>query len=280
MAHIQSRLPSLLKDQVINVARRMLGPIVRILLRNGIGWREFEELGKEVFVEIARRDYGLQGRPTNVARVSMMTGMSRREVTRIRDIVEGRAPQPQPATSRISTVLSGWHLDPEFIDAGGGPAVLPETGSEGSLEALLDRYAGDLPHGAFIKELTQLGLVARVKGGFRVVKRDYVRRASDPDQLDQAGVAFEDHGTTLAFNCDSTRGAPARFERMATTLRLDRRHLQEFHALVERKGQALLEELDAWLGAHTADSGAEQKQTVRAGLGMYVIQDETERNRK
>ena len=264
----------MIKEQVISACRLMLGPIVRILIRNGLSWREFAEIGKEVYVDSARRDYGVQGRPTNVARVSMMTGLSRREVMRVRDVIEGQAAQDLPAPSRISTVLSAWHLDSEFSDAHGIPAILPETGESGSLESLLKRYAGDLPHGAFVKELLQLGIIAKEDEKFRVLSRDYVRRASDPDMLDQAALAFKDHGTTLAFNVNADRTEPPRFERMTTTRFLDRQHLNEFRQLLEQKGQAFLEELDAWLGAHSSEGQQDEKHTVRAGLGIYCIQDE------
>lgn len=264
----------MIKNEVINACRRMLGPVVRILLRNGVGWREFAELGKQVYVDIARRDYGVQGRPTNVARVSMMTGLSRREATRIRDILEGRAMAAPPATNRISAVLSAWHLDPEFLDADQLPATLAESGKTGSLEALLSRYAGDLPHGAFVKELLQLGLIARESGGYRVLKRDYVRQASDPDLLNQAALALRDHGATLAFNVDHDRKAPPRFERMATTRHLVPQDLNEFHAFVEQKGQSFLEEIDAWLSAHSFSEG-EKQNGIRTGVGMYLIQDES-----
>ena len=264
----------MLKTQVIEACRAMLAPLVRILLRNGVSWREFAELGKEVYVEVARSDYGVQGRPTNLARVAMITGISRREVTRLRDVIEGTEEQADPAPSRISTVLSAWYLDPEFLNDG-HPAVLPEEGESASLQALLTRYAGDLPHGALRKELLQLGLIVREDKGYRVLQRDYVRRAADPDMLRQAAVALHDHGSTLAFNVDAERAAPPRFERMVTLSNLDRRHLEAFHAYVEEKGQAFLEELDGWLTAHAVEDADDGKYEVRAGLGMYLIQDDT-----
>ncbi len=58
--------------------RPLMAPIVRVMLRSGVSWGEFAELLKEVFVDVARRDHGRQGRPTNTARVAMITGLSRR----------------------------------------------------------------------------------------------------------------------------------------------------------------------------------------------------------
>ena len=62
-----------------------LRPLARALLRAGIGYREFEEISKTAFVDVSTRDYGLRGRPTNISRVAVMTGLTRKEVRRIRE---------------------------------------------------------------------------------------------------------------------------------------------------------------------------------------------------
>ncbi len=128
------------KQQVINACRRILGPIVRILIRGGVPWDEFAELSKQVYVDIARGDYGIQGRPTNLARVAMMTGLSRREVGRLRKTLEGDPyEEDAPPEDRLSRILTGWHLDSDFIDEDGHPKVLLAKGAGATLEALLRR---------------------------------------------------------------------------------------------------------------------------------------------
>jgi hypothetical protein len=262
----------------------LLAPIARLLLRSGVTWAEFAELSKEVFVDVARRDYGIQSRPTNNSRVAMITGLSRREVTRVRDVLIGEAQAPEPPSSRVAQVLSGWHVDPDFLDEDGQPMVLPANGERRSIEALLKRYAGDLPHGAFLKELQQLGLVDKsASGGFRVLARDYLRGPADPDIVRQLGVALHDHGATLVHNVNTERTEPARFEGMASTPRLAPRHARAFAKFAGERGQAFLEEVDAWLVRHEV-KGSDQKepdnQGVRVGMGVYLIRDDARRGRR
>jgi len=272
-----------IKDHVLAACRHLLAPVVRLLLRSGVTWGEFAELSKEVFVDVARRDYGIQGRPTNNSRVAMITGLSRREVTRVRDVLIGDAEAAEPASSRVAQVLSGWHVDPDFLDEDGQPAVLSMNGEQRSIAALLKRYAGDLPHGAFLKELQQLGLVEK-KGndGFRVLARDYLRGAADPDIVRQLGVALRYHGETLAHNVNTERTEPARFEGMASTPRLAPRYARAFAKFAAARGQVLLEEIDAWLVRHeikeTEKKGADTH-GVRAGLGVYLIRGDARRGR-
>jgi hypothetical protein len=269
----------MIKAPLINACRHLLVPIVRILQRSGVTWAEFADLSKEVFVDVAGRDYGLQGRPTNASRVAMITGLSRREVARIRKILTGAEPPKKSPLSSIAQVLSGWHLDPDFLDADGRPVPLPGDGDRQSFRALLDKYAGDTPHGALTKELLQLELVGKSADGvYEVRAREYVRSALDPDMLRQAAVALHDHGATLAHNVDGERQTPPRFEGMASNPRVALHHVEDFYGYLEERGQAFLEEIDAWLAKHQEkQTTPEQSNGVRLGAGVYLIHDEDKR---
>jgi len=267
-----------LQSALLRSCRHLLAPVVRMLLRGGVTWAEFADLGKEVYVDVARREYGLQGRPTNSARVAMLTGLSRREVGRVKDILEGAAPREAAPLDRLSHVLTGWHRDPEFLSADGKPLELEPEGERSSLGALLRRYAGDMPHGAVVKELERLQLVKRSNQKFKVLARSYVRNAGDPDRLRQAGIALHDHAETIAHNVDDERLGAARFERMATSNGLPQAHVAAFNKFVTEQGQRLLEEVDDWLTGHSlakpGDSDVVAHETLRCGVGVYLIQNE------
>ena len=268
----------MVKDQVLKAFRHLLRPIVRVLLRNGVTWGEFAEVGKELFVDVARDDYGIQGRPTNTARVALMTGLSRREVTRVKAVLLGEQRRDESAPNRISQILTAWHVDPDFLAADGSPAVLPATGEGPSIATLFKRYAGDMPHGAVLKELEQLGLVESAASGYRVKSRHYIRSAADPDLIRQAGVALHDHAATIAHNVDANRTEPARFERMATSRSLPRRRIGAFREFLESEAQGFLERIDAWLAAHSSASSTARpnERAVRTGAGVFLIHDDAE----
>jgi hypothetical protein len=52
--------------QALAATRQWLKPVIFILLKCGVTWREFSELSKSVYVEIATRRFGKRGWPTNV----------------------------------------------------------------------------------------------------------------------------------------------------------------------------------------------------------------------
>src|SRR5487761_2251756 len=130
---------------VLASARLLLRPIVRVLLRAGVPFREFSELAKFAYVEIATNEFGIRGRPTNVSRTAILTGLTRRDVARIRQAA------PLEMLDSIfmspgSRILSGWHLDAVYLDAGGWPAPIALEGDAPSFQSLVRRYAPDLPH--------------------------------------------------------------------------------------------------------------------------------------
>jgi hypothetical protein len=268
-----------LKEHVIKSCRHLLRPVVRFLLRQGVTWEEFSNLSKDSYVEVARREYGIQGRPTNNARVAMLTGLSRREVARVRDQLidaDRGADVNEREGNRLSKVLTGWHVDKEFLGDDDRPKDLTATGPTGSLSSLLKRYAGDLPHSAVRKEMVQRGLVQELDdGGLRVMKRDYVYSNIDPDIVRQMGVALHDHAQTLDHNLNEERLTDPRFEGMADNPAVSVKAVKAFQKLLQERGLAFLEEIDAWLsGQDTDQSNDDAGRKVRLGVGIYLIHDE------
>ena len=276
-----------LNDIARTACRRLLRPVVRMLLRLGISWKEFAEIAKVVFVEIAREDYGVHGRPTNASRVALMTGLSRREVGEIRKRLESEAPLPNEAKSRISRVLTGWYTDPEFSD-GGRPRELDQA----EFRRLTHRYAGDIPDRAITKEMLDLGLMetAGEEGhrygdgdgdgdgyGYRAIRRDYLRDAADADIVRQMGQALHDHGVSLAHNLDPER-SEGWFEGVASNNRMPGNAVDRLNALLQKEGQAFLERVDAWLSDHEleSDGGNGRRESrhaaSRVGVGIYLFE--------
>jgi hypothetical protein len=133
---------------IVTASLRWLRPIARWLLKSGVTWKEFAELSRIVFVDVAATEFGLRGRPTNVSRIALLTGMTRREVRRYREsavatpVADSRA---EDDLNHASRVLAGWHLDAEFIDELGRPRVLDAGGDGATFAQLVRRYAGDIP---------------------------------------------------------------------------------------------------------------------------------------
>lgn len=261
----------------LQACRTFLRSIASLLLKCGITWREFADLGKSVLVEVASHDYGIKGRLTNVSRIAILTGIQRKEIRRLRDLLAAEAPPLPSKTSDATRLLSAWHQDPDFTDSRGLPRVLPESGPEASFELLCHRHGGDIPAGAVLKELLRVGAVEEVAEGLRVLRRYYMPVRFDPQWLLNAGSMLGDLGASISHNLDASSRDPARFIGRATNEALDPALAAEFRAFIEAEGQQFLERVDAWLTAHEVSgehiSGSTPVAGLRMGVGVFAIQD-------
>ncbi len=135
----------------------LLQPIARLFLRFGRGYREYSDLSKAAFVSVASEDYGVHGRPTNVSRIAAMTGLTRKEISRIRTRLESGEGAVAERGTPLQELIAGWQSNSEFIDSHGEPSALPLVGGRGSFQSLVKQFAGDIPEGAMRKELQRVG---------------------------------------------------------------------------------------------------------------------------
>lgn len=269
------------KRAALAALRLALRPVFRILLRSGVTWQEASEVCKATMVEVATEDYGLHGRPTNMSRVAIMTGLGRREVRRLRDLLAVAPPIESGRLHGATRVLTGWYLDEDFTDEAGLPldlAVesLPGTASGPSFAELCKRYGGDLAPVTMRRELSRVGAIEELPNGeLRALQRYYMPLQMDPEAMIRAGSMLEDLGTTVSFNLGKPEDEPRRFAGRATNIRIRPADARRFRAYLEQQGQAFLERVDEWLSRHEVPAEPTAKtRTLRIGVGVYGIHDE------
>lgn len=276
------------KETALSACRQLMEPIIGILLRNGITHKDLAGLCKQLYVQVASQEFGIRGRPTNLSRVAMLTGIDRKEAARIKESLQNNSESQtsQHHQDRLTRVLSGWHQDPDFIDAAGRPLALPGEGELPSFAQLTRRYGGDMPSSALLKELKINSIVVEDEAGLLYpLKRYFVPAQSDPGALLRAGSVFNDLGSTLQHNLYTAnigKQQPLRFERRATNNHMPKETSAAFRAFVEQEGQAFLERVDAWLTAHEQpidnNSNTSETATIRLGVGAYFIANPAEQN--
>jgi len=74
-------------NQVLESTQQWLRPLIHVLLSCGITWREFAELSRTTYVQVASDNFGKRGRPTNVSRTAILTGLARRDVRKQRRLL-------------------------------------------------------------------------------------------------------------------------------------------------------------------------------------------------
>jgi hypothetical protein len=154
-----------IQRQILGAILLVLRPLAKALLRVGVGYREFSEIAKIAFVKTATEEYGLRGRPTNISRVAVMTGLTRKEVKRVRDNTKASEQIVVMKTTPVSQILHRWYTDAEFLTEKGVPNALAFDGDGITFTLLVKKYGGDVPAGAMRTELRRIDGISETGDG-------------------------------------------------------------------------------------------------------------------
>ena len=151
---------------LFNAIGKLLRPLVRVLLRNGIPYAAFADVAKHVYVDVAAQEFNLPGRKQTNSRIATITGLSRKEVQRI-GAMEGIGDPIEIVERyhRAARVVSGWMHAARFAGRDGQPLPLPFEGGEISFVGLVKAFSGDMPPRAVLDELLQAEIVQRQADG-------------------------------------------------------------------------------------------------------------------
>ena len=181
---------------------RVLRPLVRLLVRRGITFPALCDLLRELYVNVAEYDFALTGKEQTDSRVSLLTGIHRKEVRRLRGA--GAPVSAVPASlSRTSRILARWLAGRSTTDGEGYPLSLPRVAPAGrpSFEALVESVTRDLRPRAVLDEWVDKRLVALDEADMvTLLERAFVPAGGDEQQLYYFGRNLHDHVAAAAAN--------------------------------------------------------------------------------
>lgn len=269
--------------QILSSAiERLLRPLIRILLRNGTSFDAFADLAKRVYVEVGMQEFGIPGKKQTISRVSVLSGLSRKEVQRVMGQRDSAEADARARYNRAARVIAGWVRDRDFTDAAGNPSALSQEDGKSSFSELVKRHSGDVPARAVLDELLRVGAVEHLEDGrIRLLSRAYIPRTSDLDKLEILGADVSDLIYTIDHNLRHGAADPY-FQRKVMYDNLPAEAISQFRALSAEQAQMLLEKMDQWLSQHDRDVNSSVKGTgrIRAGIGIYYFEENLEKQPK
>lgn len=239
------------RAHLLQAFRRILRPLVKILIRAGVRLDEFTETVKGVYVESSVRDgLGQLGKGTR-ARIAFVTGVPRRDVDRYIDDPSLLAAPSATDSKTISEVLHLWHTDPMYQGPYGLPLELDFVRRQGlSFCGLVNRVNPLADPVSVFGELLRAGIVAgAIERSVKVLSRAYVvPEAFSAPMLEHFGSTLANLASTLEFNITSENDEK-RLERSVFADRgLPSNLLPRFDALIRGLVAKLIEDIDDWLG--------------------------------
>lgn len=253
---------------------RLLGPLIRILIRNGVQFHEFSEIAKNAYVEVALKDFGVGQSKTTQSRIAALSGLHATEIRRIYESIEASSGKDKNTLDGIVRVLGAWHNDTEYTGPYGVPIELKfsdEDEAKTSFTKLAKHYFAEITPKELLDELEKNHLVLETeKGWYRVLSRDYMTEGSAPDGLEHFARTFTDLANTLDHNLQEKRIENRIIERQVYTEDgITEINLPRFLAYASNKTDIFLDEIDNWLTKIDKPSSNQGKK-ITTGLGVFA----------
>ncbi len=266
-----------IQRQILGALLLVLRPLARAMLRAGIGHREFAEVSKTAFVDVAGKDYGLRGRPTNISRVAVMTGLTRKEVRRIRDKAEEGDEIGLVKLTPMGQVMHRWFTEPDFNSTHGAPLVLPFDGEGSTFSSLVKKFGGDIPPGAMRTELKRIGAIEELESGqLKAISRSVVG-IDDHEKL-ISGLAHVLYPAALAMthNVSAESDGVSWPHMTASTQSVRGDDLSRIRRVSSDRAAAFIESVDDYLAAYESlyDSSEENGSSKAVGIGVFYFEED------
>jgi hypothetical protein len=258
--------------------RHLMVPLVRILVRSGIPFREFSEVVRDIYVRVAFDEFSQAGRSASLARVSIATGITRKQIASVIGSEDGLKRALDSNAKALARLLQGWHNDPEFMGPYGFPRDLffeSDPAGAPTYADLVRRYATGLPPKVLLDELLAVNTAVHVPetGMIRVLKRTFIPEEMAPELIEVFARGVRRYVETIDHNLREKDPSLRRFERWVfPDFGIKQADWETFRDLVQERLQSVIEDLDTRFTSFERPDEHEE-QALSVGVGMYLYKD-------
>lgn len=183
-------MPTIERSLLLRLLTLVLRPAVLFCVRHSIKLQDLIECAKVAFVEAADKEFSQSGLKSNVSRISVMTGVHRRDVMRF------QTSGLDPGTERdlVTKIIGHWRSDKRFMTKSGDPRVLSVNGADSDFNKLCESISLDINPGTVLFELQRIQAVIPAKGGIKLIHESYVPKG---DAAAGFAILADDYETLL-----------------------------------------------------------------------------------
>jgi len=267
--------PALLK-----AVKNILYPFVHLLMRTGISFPQLAEILKEVYIDVADKQFRLDEKKQTQTRLSFLTGIHRKDVKRLQH-AQSDTEEPENISMGVKLV-SHWIKNARFLDTDGKPLLLPlKSSSEASFEELVKTvYKQDIRSRVVLDEWINQGVVKLSNNHVELISEAYIPKESQKDKAFFLGHNVADHLNAASQNLFND--APEFFDRNVYYDDLSDDSIKELQVMVEEHGMNFLKKLNAraselkLIDQQNKNLQAESKR--RINIGLYLFHQDKEKS--
>ena len=270
------------KEAVLNVFAALIRPLMRVAFEYGISASEIAGTVRRTYVQALEAKLVEQNRPPTDARLAVVSGLPKSDVTALRDAIRSGSLHGRRAgvsLDQLTTLLTAWHTHPNFSGAYGLAMDLDVLSVPGSprhnFKELVEAACPDADAEVLLDELIAARCVEIVDGSTaRCLSRTFVPTGEDVTRIARMGRFLGAVSTSLSHNLMRAETDPAYFERtVVSDDPLSDSGRDKFLAAASERGMELLTELDTFLTQISTPDKSESGK--RYGVGIYFFEDDS-----
>lgn len=256
------------------VIQGLMRPLVRALIAQGITAPALYRLIKRLYVEVAENDFRIDDERQTDSRISVLTGVHRRDVKAFREGGAATDPGVGEKVTTIASVLGKWIAGAETTDSTNAPLPLPRASDTGpSFEALVRSVSRDIRPRTVLDELLNQELVVIADDGLIRLDTDAFFGPADPDQ--KVHFFAENVGDHIAAAVDNLLAEEPRFmERAVFYNRLSPGSVDEIEAAARGFGTDALNALNTLANTRQAEDVVAADGTERFRFGVFFYRED------
>jgi len=260
-----------IRSALVLMCRRVLHPLVRILVRFGVSAGEFKAIVDSVYAHAGSEYLVEQGERMTYSKLAVITGINRAFLPAILANPQDEfRPRSDTQLHRAARVLNGWYDDRLFQTSIGDPAVLPIDGDRHSFRQLVELYSGGVYYQTMLSELERVGAIRLISGErVRAVRRTPVTGGANIESVLATGETAGDLLNTLEHNLTSPEDEQLPVRTLIGVA--DSRALPLFRTQLAKRADGLLEVLDLFIRSHPPQARPPGEENPRIELGAAVI---------
>jgi len=274
-------MPDNVKQALAVALSRLLRPLIRIMLREGLTYPQFALISRAAFVSCAAKDFAVGGAERSSGSISTLTGIAETEIqSLIAHEFVAKADAPSEPNN-FARVLHGWHNDRDYVGPYGFPIDLPFDGPSPSLTALVARHTPGISADVILRELLRISAVREVgKNIWQPKVQEYLDPTLSPENIRRMGKLVESLLATLENNTSGNKEKTELFERtMIVDTPLSKSQLTAFHEYLKVVGGQFLQRVDTYAAIDLQEKmglAPGEVGSISAGLQCFLFVEPNE----
>ncbi|MBN8549193.1 MAG: hypothetical protein J0M12_07770 [Deltaproteobacteria bacterium] len=243
-------------------------PLARFCVRRTLTIQDFEECAKQAFLTAAREECETKGDKVSLSRLSAITGLHRRDVSRIQVNHETK----DPAQNVPLRVVGLWLTDKRYLTKAGVPRQLSYGNEASDFSRLVARVSKNIHAGSVLAELERLEIVRRRGEFLKLRRRGFEPRGDAVQILTYLAQDSQDLFAAVEGNLASPSAPPC----LHATTEYDQipaTEQQKIQKWILQQGALFHQRIRKFLAKHDREykRGGASEKAVRVSVGTFGV---------